>query len=269
MDNRPIGVFDSGVGGLTAMKELMTLLPHEDIIYFGDTGRVPYGSRSRETIIRYAQQDIDFLLTHDVKLIVAACGTVSSALPASVSDALPVPYMGVIQAAAQAACALSLGGRIGVIGTKATIRNNAYGRAIHAVRPGAQVIGKACPLFVPLVENGHFQGEDPIAKAAMELYLPSFKQEKIDTLILGCTHYPLLYELISAFFDYGVTLVDPGRETAHAVQSYLTVHGLLSGRRQPGSRRYYMTDSAEDFCEVASLFLSCDIRPQAEQVALG
>lgn len=268
MDNRPIGIFDSGVGGLTAMKELMALLPHEDIIYFGDTGRVPYGSRSREMILRYARQDIDFLLAHDVKLIVAACGTVSSTLPASVSDALPVPYMGVIQAAAQAACALSLGGRIGVIGTKATIRNNAYGKAIRGVRPEARVIGKACPLFVPLVENGHFKVEDPIAKAVVDFYLPPFKEEGIDTLILGCTHYPLLYELISAFFDYQVTLVDPGRETAHAAQRYLTVHGLLNAQQQPGSRRYYMTDSAEDFCEVASLFLSCDIRSQAEQVAL-
>ncbi|MCI8441259.1 MAG: glutamate racemase [Provencibacterium sp.] len=269
MDNRPIGVFDSGVGGLTAMKELMALLPHENIIYFGDTGRVPYGSRSRETIIRYARQDIDFLLSHDVKMIVAACGTVSSTLPPAVSDALPVPYMGVVSAAVQTACALSLGGRIGVIGTRATIRNNAYGRAIRGVRPEARVFGRACPLFVHLVENGHFSKEDPIARAAAEYYLAPLLEEKIDTLILGCTHYPLLYELVSSFFDYQVTLVDPGRETAHAVQSYLTVHDLLSGRTEPGDYRYYMTDSAEDFCEVASVFLSCDIRAQAQQVAVS
>lgn len=268
MDNRPIGVFDSGVGGLTAVKELTALLPHEDIVYFGDTGRVPYGSRSRETIIRYAKQDIDFLLSHDVKLIVAACGTVSSTLPASAGSALPVPYMGVIQAAAQAACALSQGGRIGVIGTKATIRNNAYGKAIRGVRPEVRVFGNACPLFVPLVENGHFSEKDPIARAAAEYYLTTLKRERIDTLILGCTHYPLLHGLISAFFDYQVTLVDPGREIARAVQTYLTVHGLLNGQTQPGSHRYYMTDSAEDFCEVASVFLSCDIHADAQQVAI-
>ena len=147
MDNRAIGVFDSGLGGLTAVKELHRLLPNEDIIYLGDTGRVPYGSRSRETIIKYAQQDIDFLLTKDIKLVLAACGTVSSTLPKEISSKLPVPYADIVQPAAQQACALTSGGRIGVVGTNATLRSNAFGKAIRSIRADVRVFGNPCPLL--------------------------------------------------------------------------------------------------------------------------
>lgn len=269
MDNRPIGVFDSGVGGLTAVRELQTLLPQESLIYFGDTGRVPYGNRSRETIIAYAKQDIRFLLSHDVKMIVAACGTVSSSLPASYYERLPVPYTGVVGPAVQTACALSRNGRIGVVGTKATIRNNAFGKAIRSVLPEARIFGNACPLFVPLVEDGHLSADDPIAALTAQLYLEPLRRQNIDTLILGCTHYPLLYDVINKTLDYEVTLVDPGRETAKSVESYLTVHGMLAERAQPGDSAFYMTDSAQDFCDVASVFLAHDITGSARQIDIA
>lgn len=266
MDNRPIGVFDSGVGGLTALREIKALLPHEDIIYFGDTGRLPYGTKSRDTIIRFTQQIIRFLLSKDVKLLVAACGTISSTLPAAVSEKLPVPYFGVVEPAAQAACALSQNERIGVIATKTSIRNNAYGRAIHTIRPKARVFGCACPLLVPIVEDNHIAGDDPIARMIVPYYLENMRPYGIDTLILGCTHYPMLYDIINETLDYSVTLVDPGRETARRVQAFLTMHGMLSSRETGGQCRYYMTDSAEDFCSVASIFLSDDIRKDARQI---
>lgn len=268
MDNRPIGVFDSGIGGLTTVRELMALLPGEDIIYFGDTGRVPYGNHSRETIIRYTQQDIGFLLSHDVKIVVAACGTVSSTFPPALYEKLPVPYINVIHPAVQTACALSQAGRIGVIGTRASVRSNAYGKAIHSIRPDAHVFGCACPLFVPLAENGHITADDPIAPIAAKFYLDPLKKEGIDTLILGCTHYPLLFDIINKTLDYAVTLVDAGKETARAVQSYLTVQHMLCDRGGEGGRRYYMTDSAEEFCGVAKLFLGTDILRDAHQVEL-
>lgn len=268
MDNRPIGVFDSGVGGLTVMREIMANLPNEDIVYFGDTGRVPYGSRSRETIIHYAEQDIAFLLSHDVKMLVAACGSVSSTLPQAVSEKLPVPYINVINPAVQTACALSQNGRIGVIATAATIRTNAFGKAIRGVKPDSRVFGNACPLFVPLVENGHTSPNDAITALTAALYLDPLKKQEIDTLILGCTHYPMLFDIINKALDYSVTLIDPGRETAKAVQSYLTVHAMLAERQTPGERSYFMTDNADDFCTVASSFFSEDISGSARQVSI-
>lgn len=197
MDNRAIGVFDSGLGGLTAVKELHRLLPNEDIIYLGDTGRVPYGSRSRETIIKYAQQDIDFLLTKDIKLVLAACGTVSSTLPKEISGKLPVPYADIVQPAAQQACALTSGGRIGVVGTNATLRSNAFGKAIRSIRADVRVFGNPCPLLVHLVENGMVQPDNQITNLTVQMYLEPLMREKIDTLILGCTHYPLLYDIFN------------------------------------------------------------------------
>ena len=154
MDNRAIGVFDSGLGGLTAVKELHKILPNENIVYLGDTGRVPYGSRSRETIIKYAQQDIDFLIKKDIKMILAACGTVSSTLPREISSKLPVPYVDIVLPAAQEACAMSARGRIGVVGTNATLKSNAFGRAMRGIRSDIHVYVNPCPLLVHLVENG-------------------------------------------------------------------------------------------------------------------
>lgn len=266
MDNRPIGVFDSGVGGLTALREIKALLPNENIVYFGDTGRLPYGSKSRDTIIRFSQQIIHFLLSKDVKLLVAACGTISSTLPASIYENLPVHYLGVVEPTIQAACKLSQNGRIGVIATKTTIRNNSYGNAIRSVRPDAQIFSCACPLLVPIVEDNHLSPDDPIAQMIVRHYLDQLRPAGIDTLILGCTHYPMLYDAINQTLDYSVALVDPGREVARSVQSFLTEHNMLTAREEPGQCQYYMSDSAEDFCSVASIFLANDIGKNAQQI---
>ena len=249
MDNRAIGVFDSGLGGLTAVKELHRLLPNEDIIYLGDTGRVPYGSRSRETIIKYAQQDIDFLLTKDIKLVLAACGTVSSTLPKEISSKLPVPYADIVQPAAQQACALTSGGRIGVVGTNATLRSNAFGKAIRSIRADVRVFGNPCPLLV-------------------HMYLEPLMREKIDTLILGCTHYPLLYDIFNRLLGYQVTLIDPGRCAAGYVQRYLMQHDLLADRQREGVIEYNVTDETDSFGKTASIFLGQEVAGTVNRVEL-
>ena len=268
MDNRAIGVFDSGLGGLTATKELHRLLPNEDIVYLGDTGRVPYGSRSRETIIKYAQQDIDFLLTKDIKLVLAACGTVSSTLPKEISSKLPVPYADIVQPAAQQACALTSGGRIGVVGTNATLRSNAFGKAIRSIRADVRVFGNPCPLLVHLVENGMVQPDNQITNLTVQMYLEPLMREKIDTLILGCTHYPLLYDIFNRLLGYQVTLIDPGRCAAGYVQRYLMQHDLLADRQREGVTEYNVTDETDSFGKTASIFLGQEVAGTVNRVEL-
>lgn len=268
MDNRAIGAFDSGLGGLTVVKELQRLLPQENIVYLGDTGRVPYGSRSRETIIKYAMEDIAFLQSRDVKLIVAACGTVSSTLPREKSQALGVPYVDVVLPSAQEACALTAQGRIGVVGTAASMRANAYGQAIRSIRGDVRVFGNACPLLVPIVENGMVQRDNQIARLAVEQYLQPLIQENIDTLILGCTHYPLLYDIFNELLNYQVTLIDPGKCSARAVQKVLAAQGLLAQRPQGGKAEYYVTDQVSGFEQTASLFLGQPIGSSLQRVDL-
>ena len=196
MDNRPIGVFDSGLGGLTGVKELRKRLPHENIVYFGDTGRVPYGSRSPETILQYARQDIAFLLSQNVKCIMAACGTVSSTYPAAEAALLPVPYLGVVDAAAREAAFSTRNRRIGVIGTAATIRSRSYETLLRKLVPGVEITARPCPLFVPLVEAGYVdhsaEDKQEVTRLVIAQYLTEVRDAGVDTLILGCTHYPLI-----------------------------------------------------------------------------
>ncbi len=265
MDNRPIGVFDSGLGGLTVVKELKKLLPQEDIVYFGDTGRVPYGTRSRETVTNYACQDINFLLEHDVKMIIAACGTVSAILPQSIISALPLPFTGVLLPAAQAACVSSLNGKIGVIGTPTTIKSGAYGKAIRAIRSEAVITGNPCPLFVPLVENGYIQNDNPVTRMVARDYLKVFGESDIDTLILGCTHFPIIHGIISDLVGDGVSLINPGEETARYTAALLTKENMLSQPKE-GSCRYYVSDSIEGFAENGSLFLGENIGEAVERI---
>lgn len=250
----PIGVFDSGLGGLTAVRELRRLLPHEDIVYFGDTGRVPYGTRGADIIIRYAKQDIAFLLEQNVKYIMAACGTVSSTLPGAYTDALPVPYTGVVQSAAAAAVRATRTGRIGVIGTQATVQSGSYQAAIAALLPAAQVTATACPLFVPLVENGYFGRDNAVTRMVAQDYLRDIQAAGVDTLILGCTHYPLIAPILSDLMGEGVALIDPGRETAGAARAALQEAGLLRTEGQ-GTARYYVSDSPEQFARLSDWFL--------------
>lgn len=265
MDNRAIGIFDSGVGGLTTVKELCKLLPHENIVYFGDTGRIPYGTRSRETIRKYTAQDIEFLRRHNVKLMIAACGTVSTTITPELVDSIGVPFSGVVTPAVQAACAATANGRIGVIGTAAAVRSGAYGRAIHAINPDVHVYGNACPLFVPLVENGFIEPDNEITTKVAEIYLKPIIEERVDTLILGCTHFPLIYDLIDKVLDYKVTLIDTGREVARWAQGFLTGCDMLT-EENTGACEFYVTDSADSFTSVAEIFLGEKITGKVEMI---
>ncbi len=267
MDNRPIGVFDSGLGGLTTVRELRRLLPDENIVYFGDTGRVPYGTRSRETIMKYANQDIAFLLRHNVKLIVAACGTVSSTIPHGVGKGLAVPFFGVLLPAAQAACATSDSGVIGVVGTPATIRLGEFGRLMRSIRPEVRIVGKACPLLVPIVEQGLVSPKEPLARLAVEMYVKPMLEEGIDTLILGCTHYPMLQDIFDEVLEHRVRLIDPGLETARSLRSFLSQQDMLA-EGQAGGCEFYVTDALEGFHGVAELFLGDSLGGNLHQVDL-
>lgn len=262
MDNRPIGVFDSGLGGLTSVRELQLVLPNESIVYFGDTGRVPYGSRSDETILKYTQDDIRFLRSFDIKLIIAACGTASTvALPHIKSE---IPLIGVIQPAVNRAASITKNGKIGVIGTQGTIASHKYEDYIQAVNSSLNVYSAACPLFVPLVENGWLTGN--VARLTAETYLEPLKQAGIDTLILGCTHYPLLRETISSVMGPEVTLVDPGAETALFAKAQLEAADQLSDTPSADQYRYYVSDSVRNFSEIAAIFLHTDISHLVQQV---
>lgn len=251
----PIGVFDSGLGGLTAVRELRRILPGEDIVYFGDTGRVPYGTRGVDVIVRYAKQDIAFLLEQNVKYVMAACGTVSSTLSEAYTRTLPVPYTGVVQSAAAAAVRATRTGLIGVIGTPATVKSGSYNAAIAALMPGARIVATACPLFVPLVENGYVQDGNPVTRLVIEEYLAPVRASGVDTLILGCTHYPLLKKMIGDYMGPEVTLIDSGKATAEAAAAALADLDLLNGHAEGGSARYFVSDTPDDFAEQEMLFL--------------
>lgn len=251
MDTRPIGVFDSGLGGLTFVKELERQLPHEHIVYFGDTGRVPYGTRGREIIKKYAKQDIRFLKSFGIKAAVIACGTVSSVAFGEVEEAADFPVVGVVEPASAAAAAASKSGNIGVIATSATISSGSYQKELLKLAPKANITTKACPLLVPLVENGYFARDSKIASLAVHDYLDELR-EKVDTLILGCTHYPLLRGVIADVLP-GVELIDAGLETAKSVAGILEKDGLLSD--DGGGSRFFVSDCTDDFARLAGIFL--------------
>ena len=258
MDNRPIGVFDSGLGGLSGVRELRKALPHEDIIYFGDTGRVPYGSRSPEIILQYTRQDIAFLLSKDVKCIMAACGTVSSTYPAAEAAQLPVPYLGVVDAAAREAAFATRNRRIGIIGTAATIRSRSYEKLLRQLVPGAEITARPCPLFVPLVEAGYVDHSAPdkqqITKLVIAQYLTEIRDAGVDTLILGCTHYPLLKTMIGEFMGRDVVLIDPAKTAAHRLEQMLAERGLR-GDHPTGQAHFFVSDVPDSFAQTADLFL--------------
>ena len=268
MDKRPIGVFDSGMGGLTAVRQMTRCLPHEDIIYFGDTGRVPYGSRSAETIIKYARQDVAFLRQFDLKAIVIACGTVSATALSLLRAENPLPIFGVVEPACEAAANATHSGRVGIIGTTATIRSNVYETAIRKRLPGAMLLSRACPLFVPLVENGRVLPGDPVTTPLIEEYLSPFRTAKVDTMVLGCTHYPLLETLIGQYMGPEVRLIDTGRECALALKAHLEKADALNPTQGEGTRHYYASDSAEDFASLASIFLGADISGRVDRVEI-
>lgn len=267
MSENAIGIFDSGLGGLTAAKELVKVLPHENVIYFGDTARVPYGNKSRKTIIRYAEQDADFLLSKGVKMIIAACGTVSS-VATQLNEELPVPFTGVVIPTASAAVKATRNGRIGVIGTSATINSGSYKKEILRRNSDITVFQQDCPLFVSLVENSFISKDDGIVRLTVERYLASLKDQGIDTLILGCTHFPIISEAISEYLGDSVTLIDSGRETALYAAEILKNKGLLNKNGVPGSCRYYVSDTVEDFSKTAEIFLGKNVSSEVSHINL-
>ncbi len=263
MDNRSIGVFDSGLGGLTAVKQIMQELPGESVVYFGDTGRVPYGTRSRETIIKYSKNDVNFLLEKDVKMILIACGTASSAALCALKDEYDIPIIGVVEPAVDAALGVVRNGKIGVIGTVGTIKSGSYESLLKSKNPELLIYTKACPLFVPLVENGHFDTE--VARLVIAEYLEEIKKAGVDTLILGCTHYPLLKKNISEYMGENVTLIDAGAEAAKALSAQLEENGLCSGEKK-AEYHYYVSDNTDGFESLGGLFLEKKIDGQVEKI---
>lgn len=252
----PIGVFDSGVGGLTVVKEIMNQIPGESIVYFGDTARVPYGSKSKATVIAYTRQIVKFLQAQHVKVIVIACNTASAMALETVSAEVDIPIIGVIKAGATMAARTTRNGRIGVIATEGTIRSRIYNDYLSATNPQVRVFGKACPLFVPLVEEGWTN--DPVTKEVVSRYISELEPFDIDTLVLGCTHYPLLRTTIQQVVGEKVSLVNPALETAKSLKELLTKQDLLneSGNVE---HRFYVSDGAEKFRQFANSILPCEV----------
>lgn len=264
-DNRPIGVFDSGLGGLTVVRELLRTMPDEKIVYFGDTGRVPYGMRSRDTIIQYAKQDENFLLSQDVKLIIAACGTVSS-VAAHTGDELPVPFIEVVTPAAKAAVQKTKQKKIGVIGTSATVRSGAYTKKIYELDPEIQVFSTDCPIFVPLVEAGWIEAGDPVTIETVRRYLTPIKEKGVDTLILGCTHYPVLESFIADFMGEEVALINTGYTAAMAAKQFLEQNGMQAAHEGSVHGEYFVSDRIESFSQIAGILLGRDIGHDVHQI---
>lgn len=259
-NQQPIGIFDSGLGGLSAVSALTQLLPSEDIVYFGDTGRVPYGTRSRETIEQYTKQDIAFLMSKNVKLIIAACGTVSSVAP-HIGEQCGLPFVGVVKPTAAAAVAATKNGRIGVIGTAATVDSRSYVKEIAALAPNLQVFQQPCQLFVQMVEEGFIKPEDPIPNLICQRYLEPLQAQHIDTLILGCTHFPLLRPIIQKIMGEGVSLIDSGRAAAEYAANLLRQQNLLATKESAGRSTFYVSDHIAAFSEIAGRFLGRAIPP--------
>ena len=265
-----IGVFDSGVGGLTCVKELIRLMPHEDIVYLGDTARVPYGTRSRQTIVDYARQDIHFMEKHNVKLLIVACGTVSAVMQTEslFKDSTINCYSGVIIPAVDAACEATKNGKIGVIATQASIRSGCYENEIHRINPKIEVFSRAGTLLVPLAESGYTSVDCEPAQFFVREYLSDIKQKGVDTLIMGCTHYPLFEEAVGAFMGESVTLISPGAVTAALAYDALKAQNALCSDEHKAKIELYCTDSAELFEENVNRFLGCGIDAQISQCRL-
>lgn len=258
MNARPIGIFDSGVGGLTVLKEIFRVLPQESTIYLGDTARVPYGIRSPETVARYSFENTEFLVSKGIKLLVIACNTASAVSLEAIKERVSIPVIGVIEPGAKAAAAATKNRKIGIIGTEATINSGAYTKKIKAFDSNIAVSGFACPLFVPLVEEGIT--DDDIASLVAERYLKDVKAIGVDTLVLGCTHYPLLKPVISRVMGRDITLIDSAIETVEKVKELLKEHDMANDITSGAARFFYVTDAADRFARVGERFLGQEIR---------
>jgi glutamate racemase len=253
-----IGIFDSGVGGLTVQKAIFARLPGLDTVYLGDTARVPYGSKSPEVVTQYSLRNARFLVAREIDLLVVACNTASAVALPALREELSIPVLGVVEPGARVAARASRTGRIGVIGTASTVASGAYQRAVHAARPDAEVVAAACPLFVPLAEEGWTDPGDEVVRLIARRYLAPFLEAKVDTLVLGCTHYPLLERAIARELP-GVTLVDSAEAIAGEVAAQ------VEAGREPAQHRFYVTDTPARFLTVAERFLGRPV-DTAEQV---
>jgi glutamate racemase len=266
MNRAPIGIFDSGIGGLTVARAVYERLPHESTVYFGDTARVPYGPKSPDTVRRYSLEILEWLLAQQVKAVVIACNTSTAHALEVLRAASPVPVIGVIEPGARAAVAAAHGGVIGVIGTAGTIASDAYARAIRSRAPDAAIVQRACPLFVPLVEEGWF--EHPAARLIAAEYLAPLREAEASVVVLGCTHYPLLRPLLQEEMGPGVTLIDSGAETARVVEEVLKREALAAEPGAVPTHRFAVSDDEARFRAVGSRFIG-ERLTEAEVVPLG
>lgn len=270
MDERPIGVFDSGIGGLTVLREMIREIPAESTVYLGDTARVPYGIRSAETVTRYCFENTGFLVAEGIKLLVVACNTASAVSLDAIKEKVSIPVVGVIAPGARGAVMATKNKRVGVIGTEATVSSNAYAKIIKGIDGSIEVFSLPCPLFVPLAEEG--LTDDEIATLVAGRYLGNLKDRGIDTLVLGCTHYPLLKGVISRVMGDGIVLIDSARETVREIKKVLQEHGIEGNHPVQGGpspfRRYYVTDAADRFIKVGERFLGQKIE-HIEKIHVG
>jgi glutamate racemase len=257
-DWRPVGVFDSGVGGLTVVSELKKFLPGERIVYFGDTARVPYGTKSKETVTRFSVENTELLMKHDVKMVIVACNTASSLALEFLRRCFRVPIIGVIEPGARAAAKVTRNNRVGVIGTQATVNSGSYGRAIKKANPGIRLFAQSCPLFVPLVEEGWT--DKAVTREIATIYLSGLKKSGIDTLIMGCTHYPLLKGVIRKALGERIALIDSAREVATEARDILDAAGLLNKSAKRGADAFYASDEPARFMRIGRRFLRRQIK---------
>ena len=266
MNSQAIGIFDSGFGGLTALREVIDLAPNEDVVFFGDNARIPYGTKTARIITKYSLEDISFLLSHDVKLIIVACGTVSSTLPEEYARKVPVQYVTVVEPTSLAAVRATKNKKIGILGTGATINSGAFEKSLLKHSHDIKTVSVACPLFVPLVENGYTSRDCEITRLAAMEYLAPLKAAGVDTVILGCTHYPLLCDIISDIMGGGVSIINSGLETAKYAIELLRDNGLEN--EKGGARRFYTSDNAENFSKLARPFLGSELCGEVSTVAI-
>ena len=255
----PIGVFDSGVGGLTVVKEIMRQLPGENMVYFGDTARVPYGSKSKKTVLKYSRQIVHFLQKKEIKAIVVACNTASALALDEIRQEISIPIIGVVEPGARMAAESTKTNSIGIIGTESTIKSGIYSKFLRNINPDITVVGRACPLFVPLVEEGLL--EDRITDDVIERYLHELKDYGIDALILGCTHYPLIRNAIKRYMGPEVHLVNPAYETAKSLKVMLSEQSLLNQSGENANYEYYVSDGVDKFSTFAARVLPCHVEP--------
>lgn len=267
MKNRPIGIFDSGLGGLTAVKEIIKIMPNENIVYFGDVARGPYGNKNPETILKYTIQEINFLKSKDVKMVVAACGTISSVLVDTKLN-IGLPFIDVLFPTCKSAIESTKSGRIGVIGTTTTIKSNAYKKMIHSINSDMQIFQKDCPLLAPMIENQLIDNSSDDLRMLTKQYLSYFDSLNIDTLIMGCTHYPIISDIIADIIGYDVKLINSGQATAFFIKNQLFKQNLENSNKNTGVYDFYISKNIDVFSHNAKKYLHREVTPKVIDITI-